>query len=265
MAKKSSASADHFDPADQVQVVDMANGETGELLPPQKTPDSAWQEDTIADPVGVEERNAPVSISLPDYYYRRYSLDAEGKATFNPKRVEGIMQVFSDKKNTPMSFMSKDEDQVKKETDYFLSQVTQVVDGVKPLLEIDPQSTGINFLQLTTRTWAEFSSIAYEYHEDSEALNQTEELPTWLIEREDKMFGLGRKARMLSAAVEMIGEDFGLSDTALNHKRVQTEVERRQQRLAEWNYKNAVNVSHKVASDLNRATVEHTKSVFDAA
>ena len=164
-----------------------------------------------------------------------------------------------------MSFLSKDKDKVKEDTDFFLSQVAQVVEGQRPLLEIDPQSSGINFLQLTTRTWAEFSSIAYEYQEDSEAVNQSEELPTWLIEREDKMFGLGRKARLLSAAVEMIGEDFGLSDIALNSKRVQTEIERRQQRLAEWNYKNAVNISHKVASDMNRATLEHTKSVFDAA
>tara|TARA_B100000214_G_scaffold47585_1_gene29869 strand:+ start:721 stop:1515 length:795 start_codon:yes stop_codon:yes gene_type:complete len=262
---KSKANSDHFDPADQVQVIDMANGETGELLPSQKTPDSAWQEDTIADPVGVEERNAPTSISLPDYYFKKYSLDGEGNATFNSQRVEGIMKVFESKKNTPMSFLSKDEDKVKEDTDFFLSQVAQVVEGQRPLLEIDPQSSGINFLQLTTRTWAEFASIAYEYQEDSEAVNQSEELPTWLIEREDKMFGLGRKARLLSAAVEMIGEDFGLSDISLNSKRVQTEVERRQQRLAAWNYKNAVNISHKVASDMNRATLEHTKSVFDAA
>ena len=91
-------------------------------------------------------------------------------------------------------------------------------------METDPQSTGINFLQLTTRTWAEFASIAYEYKEETELANPNDDLPTWLIEREDKMFGLGRKARMLSAVVGLVGENFGLQDLGLKDVRVQNEI-----------------------------------------
>ena len=134
-----------------------------------------------------------------------------------------------------------------------------------PLLECDPQSTGINFLQLTTRTWAEFASIAYEYKEETSGANPNDALPDWLIEREDKMFSLGRKARMLSAVIDQVGNQFGLQDLALKDFRVMNEIERRQQRLAEWNYKNHADSSVKVATDLNNATHEHTRTVFENA
>jgi hypothetical protein len=164
-----------------------------------------------------------------------------------------------------MTFNATDDEQRKKEKDYYLQQVQTIADGLLPLLETDPQSTGINFLQLTTRTWAEFASIAYEYKEETEAANPNDDLPTWLIEREDKMFGLGRKARMLSAVVGLVGENFGLQDLGLKDARVQNEIERRQQRLAEWNFKQHADSSVRVATELNNATKEHTKNVFSAA
>jgi len=258
--------ADHFDPSDLgPEVVDMANGETGELLPDQKTPESAWKPDTNGDPIGSEIRATQDPVHLPDFYYRKYALDGEGKPLAQKSRVNGIMEVFKSKKNTAMTFNATDDKQRKKEEDYYLQQVQTIADGLFPLLETDPQSTGINFLQLTTRTWAEFASIAYEYKEETEAANPNDDLPTWLIEREDKMFGLGRKARMLSAVVGLVGENFGLQDLGLKDARVQNEIERRQQRLAEWNFKQHADSSVRVATELNNATKEHTKNVFSAA
>ena len=258
--------ADHFDPSDLgPEVVDMANGETGELLPDQKTPESAWKPDTNGDPIGSEIRAAQDPVHLPDFYYRKYALDGEGKPLAQKSRVDGIMEVFKSKKNTAMTFNATDDEQRKKEEDYYLQQVQTIADGLLPLLETDPQSTGINFLQLTTRTWAEFASIAYEYKEETEAANPNDDLPTWLIEREDKMFGLGRKARMLSAVVGLVGENFGLQDLGLKDARVQNEIERRQQRLAEWNFKQHADSSVRVSTELNNATKEHTKNVFSAA
>ena len=258
--------ADHFDPSDLgPEVVDMANGETGELLPDQKTPESAWKPDTNGDPIGSEIRAAQDPVHLPDFYYRKYALDGEGKPLAQKSRVDGIMEGFKSKKNTAMTFNATDDEQRKKEEDYYLQQVQTIADGLLPLLETDPQSTGINFLQLTTRTWAEFASIAYEYKEETEAANPNDDLPTWLIEREDKMFGLGRKARMLSAVVGLVGENFGLQDLGLKDARVQNEIERRQQRLAEWNFKQHADSSVRVATELNNATKEHTKNVFSAA
>ena len=247
---------DHFDPADQ---------ETVELVTPQHTPKEGWLEDTMADPEGVEARNAPQAIALPDYYYRKYAIDDEGKATFRPDRVTGIMKVFEAKKDTPMVFNADNDEARKKEEDYFAMQVETVELGLQPLLEVDPQSTGYNFLQLVTRTWAEFAAICYEYKEEADRANPNDELPTWLIEREEKMFGLGRKARMLSAVVANIDDKFGLKDTKLNATYVQNEVQRRQQRLAEWNYNNSVNISQKVATDLNQASTEYTKTIFNNA
>jgi len=116
---------------------------------------------------------------------------------------------------------------------------------------------------LTTRTWAEFASIAYEYNEDATASNPNDDLPDWLIEREDKMFQLGRKARMCREVLARVDDKFGLNDTKINDFRVQNEVERRLQRLAEWNYNRQADRSGKVAMDLNKESHEHVKSVFE--
>lgn len=262
----SKAQANLFDPADMgPEIVDMANGETGELLPDQKTPESAWKPDTNGDPVGSEARATQDPVHLPDFYYRKYTLDGEGNPLAQQSRVDGIMEVFKAKRDTNMTFNAEDDEARKKEENYYLQQVQQIADGLMPLLETDAQSTGINFLQLTTRTWAEFASIAYEYKEETESANPNDELPTWLVEREDKMFGLGRKARMLSAVVGLVGDQFGLHDLGLKEARVRAEVERRQQRLAEWNFKQHADSSVKVATELNQATQAHTKSVFASA
>ena len=242
--------ADLFDPADQ---------ETEELVVPNETPESAYRPDTNGDPEGSEERAKKVAIQLPDFFYRRYKLDDNGKATFNQSTVDGIMDVFDNKVDTEMSFGS-DEDE-----EYFETQIDTVVDGVSQLLEVDPQTTGINFLQLTTRTWAEFVSVLYEYKDSYSTINKEKELPTWLIEREDKMVQLGRKARMLSGVCSKVDDKFGLKSTELERFRVQNEVERRLQRLAEWNFNQHADSSGKVADNMNSATIEHCSSIFDNA
>ena len=58
-----------------------------------------------------------------------------------------------------------------------------------------------------------------------------DDIPDWLIEREQKMVDLGRKARMLSSALQIIDNDFGLKDTKINKSRVQKAVEDRLQDL----------------------------------
>jgi len=257
-----------FDPTDLgPEVVDIANGETGELVTPQETPESAYIPDTSADPEGSEERARPDAIQLPDYFFKRYAIDnATGEPTFNPSIIAGAMGVFNSKKDTEVSFKHiTDEDQQAKEADLYQAQVQAVIDGQLPLLEVDAPTTGINLLQLNTRTWAEFASIAYEYQDSAESANPNEDLPIWLIEREDKMFQLGRKARMIRDAINQIDDKFGLKDITLNNDRVQKEIERRAERLAKWNYDNAVNRANKVATDMNVATREHTKNMFDCS
>ena len=48
-----------------------------------------------------------------------------------------------------------------------MDQVDTVCAGLLPLLDATHSLRGINFLQLTTRTWAEFASVAYEYKEET--------------------------------------------------------------------------------------------------
>jgi len=241
---------------------DIFDVEREELVPAVETTDDMYNDDTMGDPEGAEERARPDAIQLPDYFFKKYALDVDGKPTFNALRVDGIMQVFEDKKDTPVTFAGDNAD---KEQAYYENQVDTIVQGLLVMCETDPQSTGISFLQLNTRTWAEFASIAYEYKEEAEQANPNEELPTWLIEREERMIGLGRKARMLRDVVAKVDNRFGLNKTALETKRVRTEVERRLQRLADWNYTNVVDQSLKVAIDMNVKSKDHTKSIFDLA
>ena len=79
------------------------------------------------------------------------------------------------------------------------------------------------------------------------------------------MWSLGRKARLIRDAILEVDALFGIGDLGVQPMRVQTEVERRQQRMAEWNYKNLADSSGKVANDLNGATLEHAKQVFASA
>lgn len=236
-----------------------------ELVYGLKTTEDMYSTDTSGDPVGTEERAKPALIQLPDHYYRKYDVDGNGDPTFSAGRVAGIKDVLMSKKDTPYTPLGKDDEQRTMNQKTFQLEVDALAESFKPLLEIDPQTTGINFLQLTTRTWAEFVSIAYEYNEAVMSLTQDQEMPTWLIDREDKMFDLGRKARLLSAVVDTIDNAFGLKDVKLNVGRVLTEVERRQQRLAEWNYKNSADASRKVSENLNTETIAHCQNVFASA
>ncbi len=238
---------DLFDPADM---------ETVEPLPPEHTDESAHRPDTNGDPEGSEVRATPSAISLPDFFYKRYRLDNDGKPTYNPLTIELIMGVFDGKNETDLVFNSENDQE------YYDEQVTTITDGIMQLLEVDPQSTGINFLGLCTRTWAEFASIAYEYSDSIDGLKADSELPEWLLAREDKMMQLGRKARLLRDAIKRLDNKFGLKSTSLDRKRVQTEVERRLQRLAEWNFSQHADTSGKVASTMNKATVDHCESIF---
>ena len=242
------ANVDHFDPSEL---------ETEELIPSNNTPESAYRPDTIGDPEGSEERDKQVAIVLPDFFYRRYKLDDAGNPTFNEVVVSQIMEVFDAKYGTEQPHGNE------KAENYYNKQVDQVVDGFSQLLEVDPQTTGINALQLTTRTWAEFASVAFEYKDSISTIAEDKEIPDWLIDREDKMVQLGRKARMLTAFLNKMDDKFGLKDTEIQRFRVQQEIERRLQRLAEWNYNQHADKSGAVTS--KTITNQTASAMFDNA
>ena len=238
-----------FDPSEQ---------ETQELLPKTKSDMSDYTDDTMADPEGVEKRITKADVDVPDFFFKSYDLDDFGQPTFKKSRVSEIMKVFDAKVNTQMTFKG---DNAEKEQEYFDQQCTAIAEGLMPLLEVDAPATGISFLQLCTRTWAEFVSVVYEY---TDAMSGVSEIPDWLIEREEKMAQLGRKARLLSQAISSMDDKFGLSNTSLKRDRVQAEVERRLRRLAEWNFNKYANSSGKVARELNAQTVEHMNTIADS-
>jgi hypothetical protein len=240
-------------------IFDPSEMETVEPLPPEHTEESAFIPDTNGDPEGSDARAEKQAIALPDFFFKRYSLDDEGKPIFNKSVVTSIMAVFDLKAGSQITFGG---DKADDEEIYYDNQVNTIVDGVRQLLEVDPQSTGIQFLSLNTRTWAEFVSIAYEYNDSLTSISANDDLPEWLIQREEKMMQLGRKARMLRDAIAAIDDKFGLKSTSLDRERVQNEVERRLQRLAEWNFRKHADQSGKVANTYNAQTVQHCETVF---
>ena len=77
------------------------------------------------------------------------------------------------------------------------------------------------------------------------------------------MLQLGRKARMLSAFLNKMDNKFGLKDISISRTRIQQEVERRLQRLAEWNYNQHADKSGAISS---KSMTSATASVmFDNA
>lgn len=242
---------------------DPAELETTELLPPEHTDESAHRPDTIADPEGSAVRAETPAISLPDFFFKKFHLDDIGNPTYNDVVVESIMGVFDIKADTSLVFNNKET--AENDQSYYIIQVETIVEGVMQLLEVDPQSTGINILSLSTRTWAEFSSVAYEYSDGLTTIDASKEIPEWLIAREEKMMQLGRKARLLRDAINRIDDKFGLRSTSLDRDRVQTEVERRLQRLAEWTFNQHANKSGKVANTMNKASIQHCETVFATA
>ena len=77
------------------------------------------------------------------------------------------------------------------------------------------------------------------------------------------MVQLGRKARMLTAFLAKMDDKFGLKNTEVQRSRIQQEVERRLQRLAEWNYNQHADKSGAVSS--KSITNETASVMFDNA
>jgi len=241
---------DFFDPADQ---------ETKELTTPETTEEAAFVPDTNGDPEGSAARAEKPAIVLPSFYYEKFDLDDDGNPIYKPNIVTQIMEVFDTKKNTEVSFQG---DSAEKEQLEYDSQINTVVGGLTLLLETQPQATGIRVLQLMTDTWSEFCSRAWEYKASQATLKLDAELPDWFVKREDELMAVARKARLIRDAVNTIDEQFGLNSTSLDRVRVQAAVERRQQRLAEWNFNKHADKTGQVSSRMNQATVEHCESIF---
>ena len=247
--------SEHFDPSEQ---------ETKELLPEVESKMSDYTEDTIADSEGAEQRSVKASISLPDFFHVNYRLDDTGNPTFKDDVVAKIMAIFDQKIDTQPTFAEKEGyAPVDEQVVQFEKSVDNIVVGIQELTIVDPQSTGLSFLQLCTRTWAEFASISYDYQ--TAMAKAGDEIPDWLLEREQKMFDLGRKARMMSMALKSLDHSFGLKEVSIQRNRVQSAVEQRLQRLAEWNFKQYADTSGKTAQKLNGATKEHMQTMFDNA
>ena len=247
--------SEYFDPSEQ---------ETKELVPEVQSSLNDDTEDTNRDPEGAEQRSAKASIHLPDFFHVNYRLDDYGNPTFKSDVVNQIMAIFDQKIDTQPTFEEREghapvDEQVVK----FEESVNNIVVGFQELTIVDPQSTGLSFLQLCTRTWAEFASISYDYQ--TAMAKAGDEIPDWLVEREQKMFDLGRKARMLSQAIEALDNSFGLKDTKIHDYRVQTAVEQRMQRLAEWNFKQQADASGKVERELNAQTTSHMRDILSNA
>ena len=264
--------ADTFDPADQVGIIPTkieSDGSitvtgSGELLNEDATTDAMYKPDTIGDPIGSENRARQDEVKLPAFYYERYSIDGNGNPTFLPSVVHGIMAIVKEKSSLFRSFdaikpaTARDKAVIK-----YKAKVQAFVDAYQPLVEVDPQGTGLNLLQLVTKTWAEFASVAYEYQMSADSLGG-KEMPDWMAKRETQAVTLFHKATFLNEVTDMLGAYFELNSNTLKIKpaNVQKQVEYRQQRLAEYNFKKHGDTSNRNATSMNEENANFARQLI---
>ncbi len=191
------------------------------------------QQELNLAPQGAEDNSVEATITLPanHWYHRKYAFNAAGEPTYNSTVVKEIMDIFDQKLNSPMLFV---DDTNNVEEQAFDRDISMVCDGQSVLLEVDPASTGFAFLNLCNKTWAEFASVAYEV---VEALSAAKEEPEeWLLKREQDMYALGYKARVLKQALEALSKDFGFEHDGISRDRVEQNVMTRCQRLAKYSF-----------------------------
>lgn len=264
--------ADSFDPADQVGVVptkvepdgSVTVTGTGELLNEDATTSDMYTPDTNGDPVGSETRSSQDEVRLPAFYYDRYALDSNGNPIPKPSVVAGIMEIVREKSALFRSFEAIKSDKAKqKAVDEYQQKITAFVDGYQPLLEVDMQGSGLNLVQLVTKTWAEFASVAYEYQMSADALDG-KDMPDWLAKRETQAVLLFNKATFLNEVTDRLSHLFELNEKTMTVKQanVQKQVEYRQQRLAEYNFKKHGDTSNRNATSMNEENANFARQLI---
>lgn len=226
-SKKATATVDHFDPTEL---------ETKELLPSDTTPESAFNDDTLADPEGAELRKPHNRGSLyPTYLLNDYQINDKDELEYRPSAVDAILAHFDSKVNTQVpSAVSK----------AFSEDLEKVVAGTEVRLIVDGPTTGIQMMRESTTTWAEFASCIHDYQNSSASVSKSDDMPDWLLEREQKMVDLGYKARLLRDSCTSVFDQFGLPGSySLNRDYIKQAIENRLTRLAAWNTK-----KHKVST-----------------
>tara|TARA_R100001198_G_C5190021_1_gene183073 strand:+ start:99 stop:836 length:738 start_codon:yes stop_codon:yes gene_type:complete len=217
MANKKAKNVDHFDPSDV---------ETKELLPPETTDKDAFNDDTLADPEGAEARTSRGSL-YPAYLLVDYRVNDKDELEPQPSAIERIMTHFDTKHDSSVP------DNV---SSAFSEDLEKVIAGTEARLNVDGPTTGIQMMREATTTWAEFVSCIHDYINSSSSVAKADDMPDWLLEREQKMVDLGYKARLLRDASAACFDRFGLPGVyKLNRDYVAQAVENRLQRLAAWN------------------------------
>jgi len=234
MANKKAKNVDHFDPTEL---------ETVELVVSNTTPQDAFRDDTLADPEGVEKRLPSNRGSLyPAYLMTDYRINDKDELEPQPSAIGRIMDQFDAKHNTSVP------DNVSKA---FAEDLQKVIAGTEVRLSVDGPTTGIQMMRETTTTWAEFVSCIHDYINSSAAVSKADDMPDWLLEREQKMVDLGYKARLLRDSCSACFDRFGLPGVYnLNRDYVAQAVENRLTRLAAWNTK-----KHKVSTAAKSMTI----------
>lgn len=237
---------DQFDPSDL---------ETKELVTKQETEHSDYTPDTNADPEGAEERQFNTGKQFPERVHRDY-LIKNGVVGVSSSTVEAVMAIFETKKDSDCQLTDTQQA-------VYTKEVQAIVDGKKPLLNVDAPTSGYNTLSEMTRTWAEFACAIYDYTSWARQLNPEMDQPESFTDLENKMHELGRKARMLRDASSELWVFFNINGTfKLDSFRVQRAVEGRYQRLADY-YNNKFTEST-VGKDMKKASVAFTEDIINA-
>lgn len=218
--------------------------------------------DTNGDPQGSEERAREDQVKMPLWFFDKYDLDANGKPTYSLAHVNAIMEMLPKKIDTEPFFGSDKKAGAKLKASYE-AEIDALVEAYRPLLNYEAGDTGFNFMMFANATWGKYLTALVEFGNDVARFSD-QEMPDWLVTREDNAFGMGRKARLVRDVLAKLAEEFKLKNAVITPTNVKSAVKRHLTGLAVWTYNKHSDSSNRVATQLNEANAEYVQSTLSS-
>tara|TARA_X000001388_G_C2211047_1_gene115160 strand:+ start:438 stop:1199 length:762 start_codon:yes stop_codon:yes gene_type:complete len=216
--------------------------------------------DTNGDPVGSEERAKQDPVKMPLWYFDKYDLDGNGKPIPSIAHVNAIMEMLPKKIDTA-PFFGNDKTAGAKLAKQYDADVKALVDAYRPLLAYEAGDTGFNFMMFANATWGKYLTALVEFGNDVSRFSD-QEMPDWLVTREDNAFGMGRKARLVRDVLAILSDEFKLKNAVITPANVRSAVQRHLQGLATWTFNKHADSSARVSGKLNEANAEYVQGTL---
>ena len=116
-------------------------------------------------------------------------------------------------------------------------------------------------MMFANATWGKYLTALVEFGNDVSRFSD-QEMPDWLVTREDNAFGIGRKARLVRDVLAILSDEFKLKNAVITPANVRSAVQRHLQGLATWTFNKHADSSARVSGKLNEANAEYVQGTL---